>query len=198
MSQNDTETKNLLKGPLPKPTLSGKLINLRPLVKADAPFAYKTYSEDKEGNRLTGTKRTFTLEGVEKFFSRLLEANNRIDYAITLKDDPTYIGEVVLMDITAEERSAGFRIALAGQKHYNKGYGTEAMMLILKHGFETLGLHRVQLDVFDFNPRAIHVYEKIGFVKEGVLRDDLMWEGEYHDSIIMGMLEDEWFAKYGE
>lgn len=179
-----------------KPNISGTLINLRPIVEADAQSMFDGFS-DKEGMRLTGTKRTFTLEGTKKWCAGLFDANDRVDYAITLKDDPTYIGEVVLNSIKTEERSANFRIALAHQKYFNKGYGSEAMTLILRHGFETLGLHRIQLDVYDFNPRAQHVYEKIGFVKEGILRDDLIWEGKYHDSIIMSMLEDEWFAKYG-
>jgi len=67
---------------------------------------------------------------------------------------------------------------------------------MLKHGFETLKLHRIELGVYDFNPCAQHVYEKVGFVKEGVCRDVLLWDGKYQSSITMSMLEDEWFAKY--
>lgn len=198
MTKQQQDKKHPLEGPLPKPELSGKLINLRPLLKSDAPAMYKSIMEDEEGKRLTGSKGTFTFEGTEKHCARLFDAKDRVDYAITLKDDPAFIGEVVLNNIQVEERSASFRIALAGKEYFNKGYGTEAMMLILKHGFETLGLHRIGLDVYDFNPRALHVYEKVGFVREGVIRDDLMWDGVYYDSIMMGMLENEWFERYGE
>jgi len=187
-----------LEGPLPKPNILGILINLRPIVKADASAMLKAIDADVEGRRLTGTKGTFTFEGTEKYCARLFEATDRVDYAITLKDDPAYIGEVVLNNIQIEERNANLRVALAGQQYFNKGYGSEALKLILKHGFETLGLHKIHLDVYAFNSRAQHVYEKIGFVKEGVLRDDLIWEGKYHNSILMSMLENEWFAKYGQ
>jgi len=67
---------------------------------------------DKEVMRLTGTKGTFTLERTEKRCASRLDAENRVDYAITLKDNPAYIGEVVLNQIKAEEQSANFRIAL--------------------------------------------------------------------------------------
>jgi len=67
---------------------------------------------------------------------------------------------------------------------------------MLKHGFETLKLHRIELNVYDFNPRAQHVYEKIGFVKESIRRDVLLWEGKYYSDTTMSMLEEEWFAKY--
>ena len=94
-----------------KPNISGTLINLRPIVKEDAQGMFDGIA-DKEGMRLTGTKGTFTLERTEKRCASRLDAENRVDYAITLKDNPAYIGEVVLNQIKAEERSANFRIAL--------------------------------------------------------------------------------------
>lgn len=180
--------------PIAKPSISGTLINLRPLVKADAQAMFEASSD--ELMRLTGTKKTFTFKETEDFCAKLFDANDRVDYAITLKDDPAYIGEVVLNSINFDERMANFRIGIGNRKHFNKGYGSESTFLILKHGFETLKLHRISLEVFDFNPRALHVYEKIGFRKEGILRDVLLWDGKYHNSILMSMLEDEWFSKY--
>ncbi len=69
-----------------------------------------------------------------------------------------------------------------------KAYGTEAARLAVDYGLHTLNLHRIELEVYDFNPRARHVYEKIGFVVEGVRRDALLWDGEYHDAILMSIL----------
>ncbi len=68
---------------------------------------------------------------------------------------------------------------------FGRGFGTEATRLILGHGFETLGLHRISLEVYAFNPRARRAYEKAGFVAEGVLRDALLWEGERVDSLVI-------------
>ncbi|MEM9775288.1 MAG: GNAT family protein, partial [Chloroflexota bacterium] len=152
-----------------KPTLTGEKIVLRPITaKQDAEAMFAALS-DEEGMRLTGTQAEFTLEQVEAFCKRIETADDRYDFAITQKDDSdsAYVGEVVLNDIDDENRSASFRIALGGPEFYGKGLGTEATRLIVDFGFSQLNLHRIELEVYDFNPRAQHVYEKIGFQKEG-------------------------------
>lgn len=75
--------------------------------------------------------------------------------------------------------------------------GTEASRLILGYGFETLRLHRIELDVYGFNPRAQHVYEKVGFVLEGVKRDAFCFDGQYVDEIPMSILDHEWAEHRG-
>jgi len=102
------------------------------------------------------------------------------------------LGEVVILDIDPDNRCAHIRITLFDKAHLGKGYGTEAMRLAVDYGFRVLKLHRISLDVFDFNPRAIRVYEKIGFKQEGIQRDTLFYDGKYHSSIIMAILEDDW------
>lgn len=179
---------------LEKPILTGSKINLRPITVDDAAGMFSSLS-DEESMRLTGTQSSFTLEQVARYCERVSKADDRADYAITLKDDPAYIGEVVLNDIDALNRSASFRIALASSTHFGKGYGSEATRLIIDYGFRTLNLHRIELEVYDFNPRAQHVYEKIGFVREGVRRDVLRWDGVYQNAIIMSILEHEYAAR---
>lgn len=176
-----------------KPILIGERVVLRPITVADAAGMFEGLA-DEEGMRLTGTQDTFTFEQVEAFCDRISKADDRYDYAVTLKEDPgsKYIGEVVLNEVDEENRSASFRIAMQSKAVYGKGYGTESTKLILKFGFETLKLHRIELEVYDFNPRAQHVYEKVGFVKEGVRRDVLMWQGKYQSAILMSILEDDW------
>lgn len=64
------------------------------------------------------------------------------------------------------------------------------MKLMLDYGFGVLNLHRIELNVFDYNARAMHVYEKLGFKREGVQREALFYDHKYHDSILMSILED--------
>lgn len=177
-----------------KPILTGANVILRPIVKEDAAGMFAALA-DEDGMRLTGTQATFTFEQVEAFCARLLADPDRLDYAITLPDDPRYIGEVVLNGIDWDNRNANFRIALGSSHHYGKGYGTEATRLIIDHGFRVLNLHRIELEVYDFNPRAQRVYEKVGFVKEGVKRDVLLWDGQYQSAIVMSMLRPEYLAR---
>lgn len=180
-----------------KPILIGNTIRLRPITVDDAPQMFAALS-DEESMRLTGSQTDFTFEQVERFCERVSQANDRADYAITLLSDQsaTYIGEVVLNEIDFENRSANFRIALNSANNFGKGYGSEATRLILDYGFRTLKLHRIELEVYDFNPRAQHVYEKVGFVKEGVRRDVLLWDGKWQRAIVMSILEDEYDATH--
>lgn len=182
---------------LKKPNLTGKKIDLRPITRQDAKAMFASLS-DEESMRLTGTQQSFTFEQVEAYCRGLETAVDRADYAILRKEDDLYVGEVVLNDIDLENRSANFRIALAGKEYFGQGYGTEATQMLLEFGFHTLNLHRIELEVYDFNPRAQHVYAKAGFVQEGVRRDVLLWDGEFHDAILMSILEDEYKKGTGD
>jgi RimJ/RimL family protein N-acetyltransferase len=84
---------------------------------------------------------------------------------------------------------------IGDKRHWNKGLGTEAMQLLLKHGFETLNLHRIYLRVFANNPRAIRSYEKAGFVVDGRLREAHFADGVYIDDLLMSVLRPEWQAR---
>ncbi|MFW5696364.1 MAG: GNAT family N-acetyltransferase, partial [Phototrophicaceae bacterium] len=176
----------------PMTTLYGDRIHLRPPRLEDAQ-AIHAGTLDPESRRLTGTHATFTLEQTQAYVERSLASDDRAPFIIAAATDGRAIGEVVLLNIDTDNRSASLRVALFSSADFNQGYGAEAMRLALRHAFEALRLHRVELDVFDFNPRAIRVYEKVGFVQEGLLRDTLHWEGTYHNTIIMGILEDDYF-----
>lgn len=174
-------------------TRSGKTITLRPYRSDDADLLWASI-ENETINRLTGTHGTFTREQVDKYIANQIEADNdeRASFIIEAIDDKRAVGEVVINDIDLDNRSGNIRIALFDEGDFGKGYGTEAMRLMVDYGFRELNLHRISLGVYAFNPRAIRVYEKIGFVKEGVLRDSLYWDGDYIDEITMSILEDEW------
>lgn len=146
---------------------------------------------DKESMHLTGTQTTFSFEDVQRHCERIEKADDRFDFAITRKGSPEYIGEAVLNQIDWQNRSANYRVALAGEKFFGKGCGTEATRLVIEFGFQALKLHRIELEVYDFNPRARHVYEKVGFAVEGVKRDALLWDGVYHNAIVMSILNPE-------
>lgn len=176
-----------------KPVLKGERVTLRPLTADDAEAVFASLA-DEDMLRLTGTQQTFSLAQVRAFCTRVESADDRLDYAVTLSGDPRYRGEVVLNEIDWTNKSANFRIAVSGAENRGRGYGTEAAQLVLAHAFNTSGLHRVSLEVFDFNPTAQHVYQKLGFVQEGVMRDVLLWGGEYHSALKMSLLEPDYRA----
>ena len=103
-----------------------------------------------------------------------------------------HIGNVGPEGIEWLNRCASFGIFVGEKSLWNQGYGTEATRLMLKHGFETLNLNRIFLYVCETNPRAIRAYEKVGFVKEGLLRDAVYRNGCYINVLLMSILRSEW------
>jgi RimJ/RimL family protein N-acetyltransferase len=102
------------------------------------------------------------------------------------------IGNIGFFKIDSISRSSEVGIMIGNKDYWDKGYGTESMKLILKHGFYTLNLNRIFLRVFANNPRAIRCYEKVGFVLEGRMRQAIYTEGEYFDILLMSVLREEW------
>jgi RimJ/RimL family protein N-acetyltransferase len=176
-----------------QPVLEGATVRLRPFEPQDLDALW-VMLHDEETRRLTGTHARFAREAVERWYRTRGLSNDRLDLAVATRADDRCIGEVVLNDLDPPNRSCGFRISLLGPSVFGRGYGSEATRLVLAHAFETVGLHRVELEVFDHNPRARHVYERIGFVVEGIRRQALWWHGQPHDAIVMGLLAPEWSA----
>lgn len=111
---------------------------------------------------------------------------------IQQKDDWLPIGNCGFIDIDWRSRSGELGIFIGEKQLWNKGYGTEAMRLLLKHGFNTLNLHRVALEVYATNLRGIRSYEKAGFIHEGGKREAIFRDGKYIDLLQMSVLRKEW------
>lgn len=173
-----------------KPTLTGERVTLVPMAAEHFDALWKAMS-DPDVNRLTGSHGEITEARARKWIASRADTDDRLDLTITDNASGAAVGEVVLNDWDPDNRGCGFRI-LIGPEGQGRGLGTEATRLILAHAFDKLGLHRIELEVYAFNPRARRAYEKAGFVAEGVRRDALLWDGEWVDAITMSVLEHEW------
>jgi RimJ/RimL family protein N-acetyltransferase len=175
-----------------KPTLRGSKVLLRPVREEDA---HGLATVDTETLGLTGTHHRVPLEAIKQWYATRASCDDRLDLSIVELASGAWAGEVVLHDLQADDRNCRFRILLARRELYDRGLGTEATSLVLAHAFETVGLHRVELEVLADNPRARHVYDKLGFVDEGTRRQSLLWEGAFVDTAVMSMLATEWEAR---
>jgi RimJ/RimL family protein N-acetyltransferase len=178
-----------------KPTLVGDRVVLRPFRSSDY-TAIREGLRDPETHRLTGSDDfgewdAATDERVRRWYETRNAQPDRLDLAVVDRDRDDCVGEVVLNEWDVRNSSCNFRIMLvpAGR---DRGLGTEAVRLIVGYGFEQVGLHRIALQVYAFNPRARHVYERVGFVAEGMLRDALRHDGTWIDATVMSILADEW------
>lgn len=175
--------------------LEGKRVYLRPMEKEDLDFFYTHALWDKEGRKLTGTQKVFSRQGVHNWFETNSTDDTRIDLIICLQETGQPIGDVAMLDIDHHNRKSVVRISIFDQSFWGNGFGPESLSLLVEFGFNLLNLNRIGLDVFAFNERAINAYKKLGFKQEGRIREDLFYDGEYHDSILMGVMKGE-FRNY--
>ncbi|WP_298457991.1 GNAT family N-acetyltransferase [uncultured Cellulomonas sp.] len=175
-----------------KPTLEGELVRLRPLEPADADGMYEL-ATDPQSRRVTGTTTTYTREAIERWCVEAATAPGRIDLAVTAGGSDEYLGEIVLTDIDEAHGSASLRLSMRPGSR-GRGYGTEAIDLVLGLAFDGYGLHRVGLEVLAINPRAQALYEGVGFRVEGRLREAYRDGERWCDGVVMGILEDEFRA----
>ena len=113
-------------------------------------------------------------------------------FAIETIADSKLIGGTGLFNIDWTSRSAIVGISIYNPEYWGKGYGPESTNLLLGFAFRDLNLNRVGLEVFDFNKRAHKCYLKVGFKEIGRKRKARFIDGEYHDSIMMDLLREEW------
>lgn len=183
-----------------KPTLTGELVVLRPYREEDLPHL-KEAVDDPEIGRLTGSVNSsdqveeYPLDKLREWYATRNEQTDRLDLMVVDRATGTCVGEVVLNNWDRGNETCNFRIML-GPSGQGRGLGTEATRLLLGYAFEHLPLHRIELEVYAFNPRARRAYEKAGFVVEGRRRDALLYDGERVDAIVMSVLRPEWLAAH--
>ncbi|QDY80908.1 GNAT family N-acetyltransferase [Streptomyces qinzhouensis] len=183
-----------------KPTLHGRKVVLRPFTEADVPVM-AAILDDPDVLRFTGSDEDeggsadeSAAAALHTWYTTRNDQNDRLDLAVVDRASDEVVGEVVLHEWDPANRNCRFR-TLIGPKGRGRGLGTEATALIVGHGFEHIGLHRIVLSVFAFNPRARRVYEKVGFVAEGVEREVLRRGDGWADATSMSVLAHEWRAR---
>jgi RimJ/RimL family protein N-acetyltransferase len=127
---------------------------------------------------------------LEKMFEK--EPVNETFFFVRSLAGSALIGFIGLFGIRWNHGDAWVGIGLGDRQYWGKGFGTDAMRVILRYAFTELNLHRITLGVFAYNTRAIRSYEKAGFVVEGRLRQYIHREYYHWDEIMMGILREDW------
>lgn len=174
----------------------GDHIRLRAPEKSDLQL-FVTWLNDPEVRNGLAHFMPLSMAEEEHWFEKMLERPKEehvLVIEVTNHDEGSWspIGNCSLMNFDWRIRMAEAGIFIGEKSYWNRGYGSEAMSLLLKHGFETLNLNRISLRVYETNPRAIRSYEKVGFVHEGRLRQAEFQDGRYVDVLLMSVLRSEW------
>lgn len=120
-----------------------------------------------------------------------------IEFRLRTLEEDKLIGFVALHGMEWNNQACLLAIGIGNPEYRGKGYGTEALNLILRYAFYELNLNRVGLDVISYNLPAIKAYEKAGFKVEGQMRSAVLRDGKQYDRVIMGILREEWMEKQG-
>jgi len=176
--------------------LSGQIVRLTAEDPKVLAKSFSGWGRDSEYNRLLDSYPSvlFSEKVNEKWLddSLLNERNDNFLFGIRLLSDDRLVGAIGLGGIDWNNRSSYVGIGIGEQVDWGKGYGTDAMRLVLGYAFRELNLHRISLNVFEYNPRAVASYLKAGFMEEGRERGYLNRAGRRWDVIYMGILRTEW------
>jgi RimJ/RimL family protein N-acetyltransferase len=177
--------------------LRGEKVHLAAISKDDLPTYHKWFSNPEFLRLLSGdVAMPKTVENETEWYESASKSKDEYVFGIRALDDNRLLGNCSIFDIAYASRACMVGIYIGDPDNWGKGYGSEAMNILVRFGFMELNFNRMELNVFSYNPRAIKSYEKIGFVQEAVIRESLYRDGTYHDIHVMGILRRDWMAKY--
>jgi RimJ/RimL family protein N-acetyltransferase len=178
-----------------KPIIASGRVYLRPFERTDAEL-YRRWRADAGPMALAGwpDRAPMSLAQVEARIDRLAreQGDEFMTFLICLLAGERPIGEVLLGHIDRANGSAELGIFIGEPAEWGKGYGTDAVNALVDFGFAEMRLERIWLNVWTENRRAIHAYEKAGFVHEGTMRHDRFEHGAYTSGHLMAILRSEW------
>lgn len=174
--------------------IKGKKLILRPIRLSDASRFVKWVNDPEVNKLLRGNTKKITLKEERKWIKSLpKKVKTEKQFAIEASNG-IHIGSLSLI-LDIKNKCAVFGILIGDKNYWNRGYGTEATNMILAYGFNNLKLHRIELNVFIYNKRAIKVYKNLGFKFEGVKRESLFYKDKFFDVVQMGVLNKERIRK---
>jgi RimJ/RimL family protein N-acetyltransferase len=157
------------------------------------------WQRDSEFHRLADSNplNLSSEKKIKEWFEKQAESGfkpERYSFSVRTLADDKYIGFLGLgVDLIHSEAWVG--LGIGERELWSKGYGTDMMKLCIQYVFAELGLERLSLGLFDYNPRALRSYEKAGFRLEGRTRQEILREGKRYDSLWMGILREEWLQR---
>ena len=175
------------------PTLLTERLVLRWLTPADVPALHEVFS-DAEVTRYWSSPPLADRAAADALLAEIHELFARralFQWGIARRSDDSVVGTCTLAGLTPVHRRAELGFAL-GRRHWGNGYVAEALPALVEFGFETLRLHRLEADVDPRNHASIRALERLGFQREGYLRERYHVNDEVQDALVYGLLRRDW------
>ena len=172
--------------------LSGEKVRLRAIELTDLDNVMTWINNPEVTRYLLVGLWPLSSETERQWIERRAKDADPTDKALVIEAlDRTYLGGIGLHKIDFPSGTAEIGIAIGRKDYWGKGYGTDAMKILLRHGFENLRLRKVTLEVFGSNVRAQRSYAKVGFREVGRLKAHLIKQGQYEDAVYMEVFKEE-------
>ena len=168
----------------------GKKINLRAIERKDIE-KFRQWRNNSEIRKRCREFKLINPTKQEQWYEDLTQDYNEIMFSIEINHNQL-IGCCGLCYIDWHVREAEVSIYIGSSKHQNKGYATDALFTLVDYGFQEVNLHRIWAEIYEFNIPSIKLFEKVGFKREGQLRENYFVDGRYWDSYRYSILENEW------
>ena len=179
-----------------RPFIVGEKIYLRGLEREDLKSNYFQWANDPEVTYyMEMGLMPNNPERLEEEYLAMVKNRNDVVMGIVDKKTEKLIGSCGLYTINWVARKAEFRIIIGEKEYWAKGYGQEVALLLLRYAFEKLNINKVWLGVNAENIKGVKSYERAGFVREGVLRQEIYRNNRYYDAIRMSILREEYEKK---
>jgi diamine N-acetyltransferase len=170
--------------------LRAKLVELSALTDADSEAMLRWINE-RDLVLLSAPYRPVDEAAHREWFDSIRRRSDVAIFGIRERDGGRLVGSCQLLNINQTHRKAELQIRIGATEARGRGYGKEAVKLLLDFAFKDLNLHRVELTVLADNEPAVRLYESAGFVREGTLRQAAYIDGRYVDLILMGIIREE-------
>lgn len=173
--------------------LQGETVLLRAMRRDDLE-ALCRFNNDVEVELASGgdPPKPQSLERLQAEFDSRVAGGGRDDASFVIEADGNCIGHCALYSFDALSHTCELGIVIGDKDYWGKGYGTDAVRVLLDYAFRLRNVHKVHLNVNGNNTRAQRAYQKCGFVEEGRLRQHVWHNGQYIDLVYMGILREEW------
>ncbi len=178
----------------------GELIRLAPIDPEKDAETISKWTHDPEYLRLSSADpvRPLSPGQVKKKLEEMdkeAEKRTQFNFAVRLRDDDRLIGLASIRWIHWTHAAGMIRLSIGQPDDRGKGYGSEALRMLLRYAFDELNLHRIGVDTFEYNTGALRFLERNGFVVEVRRRQAIHRDGRRWDALMLGMLREEWAAR---
>jgi len=174
-------------------------VYLRILELKDVDRVYQWQNDQELYQSLIGSHHFVSRATVSEWLEKKSAfSNTEINLAICLKNNSEHIGNIYVREIDWINRNATIGLLIGDANHRGKGYGKEAVSLVVEYVFTTMGLNRIYGYLYEHNKASFKTFQAVGFVEEGKLRKHVFQNGKFHDILFVGVCRDDWEKLQGK